>query len=123
MIIKDYSTKKETIFVEYSILETRSPKIIMPLDKQDPNESRRIWHTVTKNLLNKKIDAADKEKKKIEQNQREIAKKREELKENHIPKYFKPAGYEVNGAPVYEYIGVETESEVLEENVIDVDLD
>eukprot|EP01080_Neovahlkampfia_damariscottae_P006341 gene6341-10348_t len=122
MILKDYSTKKETIFLEYSILKTRSPKIMIPLDKQESNESRRVWHSVTKNLINKQIDKADKEKKAIEQSQRDLVKKRDQEKEKHVPKYFKPAGYEVNGAPVYEYIGVQEEIET-EENVIDIDLD
>jgi oxysterol-binding protein-related protein 8 len=121
MILKNLETKKESIFVEYTILETRSAKIVAPLDKQDPNESRRVWHKITKNLINKKIEEADKEKKFVEQSQRDKVKKKDE-KEKHVPKYFKAAGYEVNGAPVYEYIG-KVEEVKEEENVIDVDLD
>lgn len=47
------------------------PKIVRPLEKQLPNESRKLWRNVTENLVNKEYSEATKEKHVIEQRQRD----------------------------------------------------
>lgn len=52
------------------------PKAVRPLDKQLPNESRKLWENVTDNLLKKEFGEATKEKVAIEQKQRDMAAER-----------------------------------------------
>lgn len=52
------------------------PKTVRPLEKQLPNESRRLWKNVTENLVNKEYSEATKEKHAIEQRQRDEAAER-----------------------------------------------
>jgi len=52
------------------------PKIVRPLEKQLPNESRKLWRNVTENLVNKEYSEATKEKHAIEQRQRDEAAER-----------------------------------------------
>lgn len=51
------------------------PKLVRPLEEQDAQESRRMWHRVTENLLEKNWSEATKQKHAIEQRQRDIATK------------------------------------------------
>jgi hypothetical protein len=43
------------------------PKAVRPIEEQEPNESRRLWDPVTKNLLAKNWGEATKQKQLIEQ--------------------------------------------------------
>ncbi len=52
------------------------PKDVRPLEKQLPHESRKLWESVTSNLLNKEFSEATKEKVAIEQKQRDVAAER-----------------------------------------------
>ena len=52
------------------------PKVVRPLDKQEPRESRKLWENVTNNLLKKEYSEATKEKIGIEQRQRDEAAER-----------------------------------------------
>ena len=52
------------------------PKVVRPLEKQDPRESRKLWQKVTSNLLKKEYSEATKEKIEIEQRQRDEAAER-----------------------------------------------
>ena len=52
------------------------PKVVRPLDKQQPRESRKLWENVTSNLLKKEYSEATKEKIEIEQRQRDEAAER-----------------------------------------------
>jgi oxysterol-binding protein-related protein 9/10/11 len=52
------------------------PKVVRPLEKQLPDESRKLWVRVTTNLLEKEFSDATKEKVKIEQKQRDDAAER-----------------------------------------------
>src|ERR1700722_319858 len=52
------------------------PKMVRPLDKQLPRESRRLWDNVTTRLLRKEFGDATKEKVAIEQRQRDEAAER-----------------------------------------------
>lgn len=49
------------------------PKIVRSLEKQLPHESRKLWFSVTDNLVKKEFSEATKEKVAIEQKQRDEA--------------------------------------------------
>ena len=52
------------------------PKVVRPLEKQEPRESRKLWENVTNNLHKKEYSEATKEKIVIEQRQRDEAAER-----------------------------------------------
>ena len=52
------------------------PKTVRPLEKQLPNESRKLWENVTSKLLSKEYSEANKHKQAIEQRQRDDAAER-----------------------------------------------
>jgi hypothetical protein len=52
------------------------PKVVRPLDKQHPRESRKLWENVTDKLVKKEYSDATKEKVQIEQRQRDEAAER-----------------------------------------------
>ncbi|KAL0958030.1 hypothetical protein HGRIS_000206 [Hohenbuehelia grisea] len=52
------------------------PKAVRPLERQLPNESRKLWDTVTSRLLKKEFGDATREKVAIEQKQRDDAAER-----------------------------------------------
>ncbi|KAF5350987.1 hypothetical protein D9756_008295 [Leucocoprinus leucothites] len=86
----EYST-----LIDLSTLRT-IPKDVRPLEKQLPNESRKLWENVTANLLKKEYSEATKEKVTIEQRQRDEAAERKRKGIEFIPKYFEKdlsAGY------------------------------
>ncbi|ORX98971.1 Oxysterol-binding protein [Basidiobolus meristosporus CBS 931.73] len=64
------------------------PKIVAPEDEQEPYESRRLWSKVTSALTNRDMDLATDEKTAIEENQRMIAKERDENDINWSPRFF-----------------------------------
>ena len=49
------------------------PKAVRPIEKQLPNESRKLWHDVTARLIKKEYGEATKYKLAIEQQQRDAA--------------------------------------------------
>lgn len=65
------------------------PKVVRPLDKQMPNESRKLWEKVTTNLTNKQYSDATREKVTIEQHQRDLAAERKKQGTEFVPHYFK----------------------------------
>lgn len=52
------------------------PKVVRPLEKQHPRESRKLWENVTSNLLKKEYSEATRHKIEIEQRQRDEAAER-----------------------------------------------
>ncbi|WFC99424.1 hypothetical protein MYAM1_002168 [Malassezia yamatoensis] len=66
------------------------PRSVRPLEMQDPNESRRIWHDVTVAILNQKYSQATQVKQQVEQHQRELAAQRQQQGIQFVPKYFIP---------------------------------
>jgi oxysterol-binding protein-related protein 9/10/11 len=52
------------------------PKMVRPLERQLPHESRKLWEGVTSRLLRKEFGEATKEKVMIEQKQRDEAAER-----------------------------------------------
>ncbi|OSD08767.1 hypothetical protein PYCCODRAFT_1448910 [Trametes coccinea BRFM310] len=66
------------------------PKVVRPLEKQLPNESRKLWENVTTRLLRKEYSEATKHKLAIEQKQRDDAAERKRKGAKFIPRYFDP---------------------------------
>ncbi|KAG5652504.1 hypothetical protein H0H81_004817 [Sphagnurus paluster] len=64
------------------------PKTVRPLERQLPHESRKLWVTVTDNLLKKEFSEATKEKVAIEQKQRDEAAERKRKGIEFVPRYF-----------------------------------
>ncbi|KAG9311827.1 hypothetical protein JVU11DRAFT_8074 [Chiua virens] len=64
------------------------PKVVRPLEKQFPNESRKLWENVTSKLLSKEYGDATKYKLALEQRQRDEASERTRKGEEFIPAYF-----------------------------------
>ncbi|KZT24149.1 hypothetical protein NEOLEDRAFT_1148783 [Neolentinus lepideus HHB14362 ss-1] len=64
------------------------PKSVRPLEKQLPDESRKLWEDVTTRLLKKEYSEATRHKHAIEQKQRDDAAERKRKGVEFIPKYF-----------------------------------
>ncbi|KAI0634846.1 hypothetical protein C8Q77DRAFT_1104317 [Trametes polyzona] len=64
------------------------PKTVRPLEKQLPNESRKLWENVTSRLLKKEYSEATKHKLAIEQKQRDEAAERKRKGIKFVPRYF-----------------------------------
>ncbi|CAG8814525.1 15018_t:CDS:1, partial [Racocetra persica] len=65
------------------------PKIVKPIAKQGPLESRKIWQPVSAALFQKDYSKATKEKIAIEDRQRRLAAEAKARKEEFEPVYFK----------------------------------
>ncbi|KAG5353434.1 hypothetical protein C0989_006953 [Termitomyces sp. Mn162] len=78
----DYAT-----LVDLSVLQVL-PKVVRPLQKQLPCESRKMWAKVTEHLLKKEYSDATKEKIAIEQKQRDEAAERKRKGLQFTPIYF-----------------------------------
>ncbi|KAI0646560.1 hypothetical protein C8Q79DRAFT_963358 [Trametes meyenii] len=66
------------------------PKTVRPLERQLPNESRKLWDSVTTRLLKKEYSEATKHKLTIEQKQRDEAAERKRKGVKFVPRYFDP---------------------------------
>lgn len=80
-------TSEYETLVDLSALQV-VPKVVRPLEKQLPNESRKLWDNVTSRLLNKEYSDATKHKLVIEQRQRDEASERKRKGQEFIPHYF-----------------------------------
>ncbi|RMZ84118.1 hypothetical protein DV738_g700, partial [Chaetothyriales sp. CBS 135597] len=67
---------------------TPTPKIVPPLERQLPNESRRFWKDLTIAIQERRYDEADIIKKQIEQRQRDKATERNKLDVVWKPRFF-----------------------------------
>ena len=63
-------------------------KSVVPEDQQEPNESRRLWKSLTEAITNKDMDGATTAKTAVEEAQRESRRKLEEKGEKHVPQFF-----------------------------------
>nr|KAJ3419458.1 hypothetical protein HK105_006938 [Polyrhizophydium stewartii] len=68
-----------------------APKIVRPVEEQDPLESRRVWRAVTDALHAKDYSTATKEKRAIEDRQRRIAAEHRAAIENQKHNHTHPA--------------------------------
>ncbi|KAH9941160.1 uncharacterized protein BXZ73DRAFT_98372 [Epithele typhae] len=64
------------------------PKTVRPLEKQLPDESRKLWDNVTSRLLKKEYNDATKYKLQIEQKQRDDAAERKRTGVEFVPQFF-----------------------------------
>ncbi|CCM01209.1 uncharacterized protein FIBRA_03257 [Fibroporia radiculosa] len=92
------------------------PKSVRPLEKQLPNESRKLWENVTTRLLAKEYGEATKHKLAIEQRQRDEAAERKRRGNQFVPKYFE-SDYET-GIPILTAEGQKALEEELKEDII-----
>jgi hypothetical protein len=83
------STDKRLMFDAKAESAQATPKQALPEEEQEPNESRRLWSKLTIAIKNSDMDAAGEAKSAVEDAQRESARKREEQKVKHIPRFFK----------------------------------
>ena len=90
MYIKDLSDpkNKKTVFFDTHKNKTFKPKV-RPIEEQGQYESRRLWKKVTDALAKRDHEVATEEKFKIEDYQRELAKKRLEDDVEFHPKLFR----------------------------------
>jgi len=89
------------------------PKTVRPLEKQLPDESRKLWEGVTSKLLEKEFGDATKEKVRIEQKQRDDAAERKRKGAEFIPKYFEKDW--ISGVPTLTAEGRKAVDEELNE--------
>jgi len=67
------------------------PKVVRPLEQQLPNESRKLWESVTSRLLKKEYSDATKHKLVIEQRQRDEASERKRTGKEYVQLCFLPS--------------------------------
>lgn len=67
-----------------------SPPLVRPISEQSERESQRLWAPTIRALLRKDQDGATDEKLKIEEAQRQDARKREAGGIEWVPQLFKP---------------------------------
>lgn len=89
------------------------PKKVRPLERQLPNESRKLWDAVTTRLLAKEYGEATKAKLAIEQKQRDEAGERKKKGAQFIPQYFEQDIS--SGVPVLTAAGRKAVEEELKE--------
>ncbi|KAF8840063.1 hypothetical protein BDN67DRAFT_690098 [Paxillus ammoniavirescens] len=106
------STSEYHTLVDLSKLHV-VPKVVRPLEKQAPSESRKLWESVTTKLLNKEYGEATKHKLAIEQKQRDEASERKRKGEEFIPRYFEKDIS--SGAPILTAEGRKAVEEELRE--------
>lgn len=87
---KDMKQKREFVKVsDYKDIDEKTKIKNIPLVEQGERESRRIWHRVTRNLLNRNFEDAGKCKNSIEEIEREKRLELKEEEEAFEPKFFK----------------------------------
>ncbi|OAX39679.1 hypothetical protein K503DRAFT_738955 [Rhizopogon vinicolor AM-OR11-026] len=90
------------------------PKQVRPLERQLPNESRKLWDAVTTRLVTKEFGEATKAKLAIEQKQRDEAGERKRKGIHFIPQYFEQDIS--SGIPVLTAAGRKAVAEELRES-------
>ena len=88
--MKLQNIKTKQILQLYSVQSLQVPPIkTIPLSKQEPNESRRVWHNLTKELTKQDYDKATQIKYIIEDQERHKEEERKKKGEVFVPKLFK----------------------------------
>ncbi|KDE05084.1 hypothetical protein MVLG_04524 [Microbotryum lychnidis-dioicae p1A1 Lamole] len=67
-----------------------APKSVAPIEQQDPLETRKVWDDVSQALLRKDFSTAGKNKRALEQRQRDNAEARKKSGEVYTPRFFQP---------------------------------
>jgi len=94
--ITDLRTKHESVLLDVTKMSPL-PKVVSPIEDQQPNESRRVWGEVTKYILENKEDLALAAKSAVENEQRKNSKRNLKWE----PKLFR------NRGETWEYKGIE----------------
>ncbi|KAL0479536.1 hypothetical protein AKO1_007777 [Acrasis kona] len=101
--VKNLSTKNKTVILETKKI-VREKYVVAEVYDQKPNESRRVWHSVTFALKTGDLDAAGRYKNEVEEAQRVLARERKEKQEQWVPKMFQPTDRKSSfDTTVYEY--------------------
>ena len=87
MYIQDSKKGDKTLFLDTATEPVRA-KIVTCESEQDEYESRKLWANVTKAMLSRNLDLATEEKDSIENNQRHLAKLRDDDGIAWRPKFF-----------------------------------
>lgn len=93
MTIKDCRSRNSSVFFDCSTAKPLQPKV-RDISEQGLFESRKLWLKVTGALAKRDHTAATDEKYKIEEEQRDAAKKRAEDGVEFYPKLFRPLSIE-----------------------------
>ncbi|WFC98696.1 hypothetical protein MYAM1_001428 [Malassezia yamatoensis] len=87
MDYRDTQTGQSRVLFDAHNVQT-VPKEVPPLENQEPNESQRLWATVTEGIKTKNMDLATEAKTAIEEAQREQARLREAEGKPWVPRFF-----------------------------------
>ena len=100
--LKDLKTGEETqiLKVDSEMRSKRLTRYLVPMEKQLPTESERLWSLVSEAIAREDQVAATEEKTVLEENQRAAAKSRIDNDKPHVPTLFELNSY---GAWVYKY--------------------
>jgi len=82
------SGNKRVIFDAVKGGQNIAPKFVPEEDKQEPNESRRLWSKLTQAIKSKDMEAATEAKSAVEDAQRELRRQMEESGTKHSPRFF-----------------------------------
>ncbi|CAK7898765.1 oxysterol-binding protein homolog 7 [[Candida] anglica] len=124
MDIKNNATGEKEVFYDTSKAVTRKPKV-RPLEEQYDNESRKLWYPTIQGLRKRDHDLATSEKFKVENEQREQAKKRIEDGVDFHPKLFKTVDNVAGKDDELEYLiyknfNLKSTSDDLEKEVLEI---
>lgn len=124
MEIKDVKTGKACVLFDTKTAVKTEPKV-RPIEEQWEYESRKLWKPTIDALANRDHELATKEKFKVEDEQREKAKKRVEDGVEFHPKLFRSVSELEPDAEDLEYIiykrfNLKDTPESLEQNVFDI---
>lgn len=124
MDIKDLKLGKKLVLFDCNNSKLVKPKV-RPLDEQWQYESRKLWKPTIDALSERDHNTATEEKFKVEDEQRQAAKRRAEEGVEWYPKYFRPVhNDEVDQQDleyvIYKKIDLGHDSKVLTENVLSI---
>jgi len=99
--IREEKAKEKRIIIE-SGTQKREKYVVAEIVNQEPNHSRRVWHTVTHAIKTNEVDRIAKSKAEIEDYQRVLAKERKEKQEVWVPALFMDTTQKSDtGVPVF----------------------
>lgn len=124
MDIKDTATGKKEVFYDTSKAIHHKPKV-RPLEEQFDYESRKLWAPTIEGLRLRDHELSTREKSKVEEEQRVLAKKRLEDGVDFQPKLFRPVSPDEKSIEDLEYViykkfDLKDSPETLTKNVEDI---
>lgn len=124
MNIKNVKTGETSVFFDTSTTVICKPSV-RPLDEQLEVESRKLWKPTIDALAQRDHETATSEKAKVEDEQRQNAKKRAEDGVEFHPRLFRPVNLEDGDKQdlefvLYKHLDLKDEPSVLEKNLFEV---